>query len=197
MDRKKQNQALRDFNELEQRIESLRPLILAVLVRASGDSDLRRSVHEKSDPEKGTPPPYYADPTGESAMRKQFSESVETKVSAIADHLHYAVNLAKNLLDTTPLDVVERAKRTIPDCTVCGDPISGKVFYGRWDEKCRSKYRRWVDAGNYPDRDQFEVAYRTDMVAEVAADWRVDAIETLQDGKALPTPRLTIKKDVV
>lgn len=176
MNRRSQNQALRDFNELATSIETLRPFIMAVLVRASGDSDLRRSVNKKGDSEQGTPPPYYADPTGEIAMRRQFADAIELKVKAMAEHLHYALNLAKSVLDITPPDVAERAKREVPDCLACGHPAVGKIQSGY----CSNCYQAWKDGG-FRERKKFERGQ-----SGQDADWRVAAIDGFQNSQVLP-----------
>ena len=174
MNRKSQNDAFSEFNELEKRLTSLRPLILEVLTRASGDSDLRRNVGKHGDLESGTPPPYYADPTGETAMRKRFADSVELKVSAMAEHIHYALNLAKTVLDVTPPDVAERARREVPDCLACGQPSAGKIHSGY----CPDCYKAWEDGG-FRDRKTFERRRKE-------SEWRISAINGLQGSGVLP-----------
>lgn len=190
MDRKSQNNTLSEFNELENRLIALRPLILEVLVRATGDSGLRRNVGKRGDLESGTPPPYYADPTGEIAMRRQFADSLELKIRSMSEHLHYALNLAKNILDITPPDVAERAKREVPDCMACGDPCHGRVRSG-FDDKC---YTRWLRAGR-PDRAAF-ISHIKQSQGDVPSivdsekkDWRVDVIDDLQKRGTLPHTR--------
>ena len=111
--------------------------------------------------EDKTPPPAYGDETGETAIATEIIDATLRDIESMAQHVHYALNLAKKVLAITPQDVVERAERSTPNCAACGDLISGKVFYSRWDEKCRRRFRRWVEAGNPADeKHRFEVMVR-------------------------------------
>lgn len=188
MDKRKQNKALRQFEQLLKDLAALEPLIVPVLLRSSQDSGVRKfKVVRGKDAEVGTPPPSYADPTGESGIREGFIDAVEAKVCAIAKYIELSLNLARNVLTVTPPDVAERAKREIPDCLACGDPVSGRLKSG-YDEKC---YKAWQRAG-YPDRPTFERSRRekTTPVEKVEyTDWRVDAVDDLQGSNVLPLQR--------
>lgn len=151
MRRRDQNQAAREWSELKTALGMLDPIVTTVLLRGTHDAGIRRSIPSSDDdPERKTPPPTWADPTGEAAIREEFGDDVEKSIVALAAAVHRALNIAKVITSITPADVVERASRTVPDCMACGDPCYGGVRNG-FDEKCR---KRWDRAGR-PDRGEF------------------------------------------
>ena len=136
-----------------------------VLLRGTFDSGHRKKSPD-GEPEIGTPGPSWSDETGESAIREPVGDSVESDILAMADNIHNALNIAKKVIAITPTDVAERALDAIPDCAACGDPIAGKIYYSRWDEKCRSRFRRWVENGHPADE---KLLFEKMVIAERAA----------------------------
>ena len=174
MNRREENRALRDFDLLGRIYDELRPLIRPVLARATHDSGQRHHVKD------GGLAPWlrgtgeHPDPTGDAAIADEIRDSVAADIEGLVKHLGYALNIAKKVLTITPVDVAERAAREIPDCAACGDPINGKIFYGRWDEKCRKRFSRWVEQGNASDEKlRFESLVQKDRRSkEDSADGR-------------------------
>jgi hypothetical protein len=144
--RKEQNQARREFTELQAAFDELAPLVTRVLLRGTFDSGRRKSLKIKDDPG----PPAYADETGEDAISTPYADAVEGYVKAMASHIHEALNNAKSVLEIAPADVAERALQTVPPCMACGDPCHGGVRSG-FDDKCRKRYER----AGHPDRAEF------------------------------------------
>lgn len=169
MKRRDQNQALKEFNLLKNLIAELDERVLEVLSRGTFTSGQRKRDKTELAPElRGTLA--YADTTGDTAISEELADSVTSDVMAMVSHMTFAVNIAKHVLSITPDDVVERAKRSVPDCAACGDPVSGKIFYGRWDEKCRSRFRRWVESGNPSDEKlRFEIMVQNEKSAKEVA----------------------------
>lgn len=151
MNRRQQNRALDDWNALVKIIHELDPLVGKVLVRGSYDSGHRKGPVAKDDPEKGIPPPYYSDRTGELAVMAEIDDGVRQAIVAMAKHLHLARNLAKWVLNVAPKDATARAELSVPDCLACGRPVFGRVKSG-YDQSC---YDRWVYLGR-PERSRFE-----------------------------------------
>ena len=150
MKRRDQNQAIKDFGLLKALIAEMDEFLLEVLSRGTFTSGQRKRDGGELAPElKGTLA--YIDPTGETAISDELADSVTSDVAAMVGHITFALNIAKHVISITPDDVAERAKRSVPDCAACGDPISGKIFYGRWDDKCRQRFRKWVNEGHSPD----------------------------------------------
>ena len=167
MNRREQNRALKDIQSFDALLADLKREAPLAIVRGLHDSGIFVSKMKANDPERGTPQPSYDDPTGEMATSEELSDGVTLSVNALAKHLHYARNLTRLILAITPIDVAERARRSIPDCAACGDPIAGKIFYGRWDNKCRQRFAKWVAQGNPPDEKlRFEQTIRNAQDAE-------------------------------
>lgn len=150
MNRRQQNRALKDWAELVSAVDLLGPLVAPVLARGTYDSG-QHKMPERGGPESGTPPPSYADPTGEIAVRESKDDAVHKHIVAMARNIALALNIAKAVMAITPENVAERAKRSVPNCAACGDLITGKIFFSRWDNKCRTRFRRWVEDGNAAD----------------------------------------------
>ena len=172
MNRREENRALRDFDLLGRIYDELGPLIRPVLARATHDSGQRHHVKDEDLAPwlRGTGE--HPDPTGDAAIADEIRDSVAADIEGMVKHLGYALNIAKKVLTITPVDVAERAAREIPDCAACGDPINGKIFYGRWDNKCRVRFQRWVAAGNAADEKlRFEITIRAekDVQSDVSA----------------------------
>ena len=154
MRRRDQNQAAREWSELKTALGMLDPIVTTVLLRGTHDAGIRRSIPSSDDdPERKTPPPTWADPTGEAAIREEFGDDVEKSIVALAAAVHRALNIAKAIIEITPEDglaVVDRSVKSVPDCLACGDPCYEGVRHG-FDDKCR---KRWNRAGK-PDRGEF------------------------------------------
>ena len=176
MARKQQNDTEAEWNITRRTFHELDEVLVLAIARDTFSSGVQLQQKLNGDIRKGpvdpmfgadTPPPY-GDSTGELAISKEQSDAVHAYVQIISDNvfkaseaLRHALNSAKTILAVTPADVTERAYQSIPDCTACGDPILGKIFYGRWDDKCRTRFRRWVEAGNPPDEKlKFEMMVR-------------------------------------
>lgn len=151
MERREQSQAMRDAEDLGLIVDDLVVAAQEVFVRN------RFSSGEKVRPKKKekdfgdlTPPPAYADPTGEGAILNYDGERVdgiEVEIKALATTIRNALVSARRMVDMANEDVSVRAMRTVPDCLACGDPCHGRIRSG-FDEKC---YKRWIRAQR-PDR---------------------------------------------
>ena len=165
MNRKEQNAALKDLERLDGIAAELKLLGAEVLARGRFGTGIYVAPKTPHDPERQTPPPAYNDETGEHATSRELSDEVTKLIVTMADNIHKALNIAEHIVSivVVPADVGERAKTTIPDCGACGDPIVGKIHYGRWDDKCRMRFKRWVEDGNAPDEKiRFELLVRTE-----------------------------------
>lgn len=163
MARPQQNTTIKEFEALDRALNELRTRVLPAVSRDTFSSGVYLQPKlTKSDPmfEKDSRTSY-ADTTGELAISQEQADIVYHYVKAISDNIHNALNAAKTVLAITPSDVAERARISTPDCSACGDPIVGKIFYGRWDNKCRVRFRRWVESGNASDEKmRFEIMVR-------------------------------------
>ncbi len=162
MNRRQQDRALKDWTALKQAVEELDDVVSPVLLRGTFDTGQRLAKYDgKGKPqyaEQKTQMTSYNDSTGETAIKDEIGDSVHDYVMSMVSNIGNALNAAKQIMSITPKDVADRAKRDVPDCAACGDPVSGKLFYGRWDDKCRKRFSRWVDNGNAPDEKlRFEV----------------------------------------
>jgi hypothetical protein len=151
VERKEQNRAKQAWDDLKVAIDRLDPFVTTVLLRATYSHGMRKDVKiPKGQREHGTPPPAWNDPTGETAIRHEDHDAGELMIVAMADNIHRALNIAQSVIAITPVDVAERAERTVPDCLACGDPCHGGVRKG-FDDKCR---KRWERIGR-PERGEF------------------------------------------
>ena len=195
MKRRDQNIAQKEWDALKLMWAELDTVVSRVILRGTHDSGIRKSFKSvKGDREDKTPPPAYADPTGESAIRDGVADKVEHNIVEMTSLIHKALNIAKMIMSDNPVDAAERAKRSIPNCEACGDLIVGKIFYGRWDNKCRVRFKRWVQEGNQPDEKiRFErlIQSQRDNVHHVHLEdeldeWRIKSVDTLRERKELP-----------
>lgn len=147
MERRDQDKALKDWELLKTHVKALDPFIVAVLLRGTYDSGMRSFHLDDDDPEFESSKTSYADSTGDTAVADLYMDAVTKRVEGIASHISAALSRAQKVLAVGVEDVPEVVKM----CSACGDPIRGRVRLGRWDEKCFSRFRRWVDAGNPPD----------------------------------------------
>ena len=146
-----QIQALRDLEELILIIdEDFGDAAREAILRGLHSSGQR--VHKKGEfgEMEGMPGLHHSDPTGEEAIWDERSDRVEKLIVGLARNIRNSLTTAKWICDLSSTDVVERAKRTIPDCMACGDPCIGGVR-GGFDWKC---YKKWLRTGR-PDRNYF------------------------------------------
>ncbi len=126
-------------------------VIKLLLARGTFDSGERRTIKiDRGGQEYGTPPPAYADETGETAITEPIRDAVERTIGVMANDIRRIKNNATLILTITPEDVKARAKRSAPDCAACGDPCIEGVRSG-FDIKC---FNRWKDGGSQ-DRAKF------------------------------------------
>ena len=166
MGRPEDNQALRDLDELVSIVLQLDVLARPILVRNRFTPG--RRYHEKGElaEMEGTPPPHYADPTGDNAVwPEDFTDSIGKTLRGLARVIGGAGALTKWLVDLSSTDVTKRVERTIPNCLACGDPCLGRVL-SAFDEKC---YKRWIRGGRI-DRAKFIAQIQAERVDLANAD---------------------------
>jgi hypothetical protein len=167
MKRREQNQARKDWDAFKVAIKELDLIVTTVLLRGTFDSGIRHSLPDVLSGDSIRPP--WNDETGETAIRFPEGDSVDEDIEAMATNIHNALNIAKKIMAITPANVAERALESIPNCAACGDQILGRIFYSRWDEKCRSRFRRWVESGHSADEKLvFEKMVSSERAAEAA-----------------------------
>ena len=141
---------------------AIQPLIAPVLARATFDSGIRVLPKEPDGtPERQTPPPAYADETGETAIRREQADRVAMAIEAMARNVVQARNIARWVLDGVPDTTDEAILRQIPSCEACDLPVFGRVKSG-YHADCYAKKQRMGIA----DR----AVFRRVVLAEMAAE---------------------------
>lgn len=180
--RQEQNQAIRDIQTLYEIMPDI--LTKAVQVIKRNDFTTGSRHHEKNelapDPTKpwqedmtGQSPPTWGDPTGEEACWEE-SEADRTGkiISAMCVAMGQWLTMAESLQDQTNIDVTVRAKRTMPDCLACGQPILGRVI-SRYDRSC---YDRWIyyrSTHENADKHQFEREMKEKLAVDAITDEKI------------------------
>lgn len=162
MERREQSQAMRDAEDLGLIVDDLVVAAQEVFVRN------RFSSGEKVRPKKKekdfgdlTPPPAYADPTGEGAILSYDGErvdEVETDIKTLVAHIRNALAIAQRIVNMANESVMVRAMRTVPDCLRCGKPCHGRVRSGF----CETCYRKWIRKLR-PDRMVFIASFKAEQ----------------------------------
>ena len=151
-----QNRALKDLEDLTAGLATFYQGAKQLLLRGRYSSGRRKHTPGELAEMEGTPSTHYADTTGESAIwDEDITDGIARTIADLAQTIRSANSIKEWLLALSSTDVVERAKRTIPDCMACEDACVGRVLAG-FDEKC---YKRWVRTGR-PDRNVFIAAVR-------------------------------------
>lgn len=152
MNRAEQGEALKDLDELIATIADpgFADDVRHVIMRARFTTGQRQHKSGELAEMEGSPGPYSSDPTGEDACWSEMADATGKTVSAMCQSLSKWLEMAKWIRNLSSTDVVERAKKTVPDCLACGEPVQGRVHSG-FDRSC---YDRWDRSGR-PDRLRF------------------------------------------
>lgn len=179
INRRAQNQALRDFEQLKRLVAALDPIVTPVLLKASFGTGVRKAKSTPRDRERGTPPPDYADPTGEVAVAEEVRDRVATAITAITKHVTEAVNLARWVQEDVPNTNSEAIKREIPNCQACDRAVFGRVKSG-YCQECYDR-KRYLQVA---DRAEFRKLRLAELVVqdEIEAEQRAAHVDPTQTG---------------
>jgi hypothetical protein len=130
---------------------------------------------------RGSSPPIYGDPTGESAVfgSEEFPDPTGAVVASMAAGLAKWHVMAKWILDLANTDPEARALHTTPDCLACNEPCHGNVRKGlcdhcRYEKKKLDPIDRWEFIWLVRRQKQEEEKEKAEAEAQKEAKTRVE-----------------------
>ena len=171
MTRRDDNRAIKDYDELVTMLVDGRDEVCRILVRNRFTSG--QKMHSKGEfgEMEGEVDPHVSDPTCLAALWDERVDLVSEKIVDAARKVHDTRSIVKWIRELSNLDATKMDGQPVPDCPACGDPCTGRVLNGVFDEKC---YKRWERAGR-PDRDEFIDRIQTKRAEKAKRETKVDA----------------------